>query len=516
MVRSKKGKILVFLILNLGTLCAQKQDYIWHLGKDQSTNPGIQAMEVNFSSGSLPENIQVNTFPVGFHHNNQAICDSKGALLFYTNGCAVMNQKHEIMPHGDTLNHSAFKEITGWDDCDYGYPGIQNIVIIDDPGSEEGYYLLHKTIVFNSEMDGFVRELRFSYVNMNLDNGFGDVVYFDSLLMTENPLGSYLTAIKHSNEKDWWVIQPLLETSEVATYLIDGKGIRRMENQNAHQFFDTWFSGSSGTARFSPDGDRYAYWNRHANLHLYNFDRTEGLLSSHEKIIIYETVQDTFNNKPGSVEWSPNSRFLYLSDEDSLHQVDTWESDIEGNGIKLIDTYNGTLDPFPTTFRIMCLAPDCKIYMCSGNGSDSYHVINNPDEIGSDCNFVQNGIKLPQHAGSSNLPLHPRWRVDEEDKCDPSIVSVFGMEVFYRRDLKVYPNPAYSFTTIKFPSELNTGNLKVFNLLGQMVFQTEIENAMEKMDFNLEELPTGPYYFEYYPNDSQERFIYEAQIIKVD
>lgn len=506
--------LLVFFHGSFGTLLGQMQDYFWHLGLDQSLNPGIQAMEVNFNSGILPENIQVKDFPVGFDHNNQAICDSKGNLLFYTNGCAVLNRKNEIMLHGDTLNHSTFKELTGWDDCSFGYPGIQNILILNDPRNDDGYFLLHKTIVDDSDLNGFVPELRTSYIDMKLDDGFGDVVYFDSLLMSDHPLSSYLTAIKHSNKKDWWIIQPLRETSEFAIFLINDKGIQRLQNQNSYQFFDSWFSGASGTARFSPDGTMYAYWNRHANLHLYNFDREEGLLNEHEKIVIFETALDSFDSRAGSVEWSPNGRFIYLSERDSLLQIDTWESDIESDGINLIDIYNGTLDPFPTTFRIMCLAPDCRIYMCSGNGSDSYHVINSPDELGSDCNFVQNGIKLPQHAGSSNLPLHPRWRVDEKEKCDPGIVSVFGMHVIYKRDLVVFPNPTVGIVTIEVPDDFKSGNLEVYNLMGQKVIEKELGPNLIQLQLSLEHLPLGYYHFELY--EDSENIYYGTEIIKIN
>jgi len=187
----------------------QKQDYVWHLGTDQDSLQGIQAMQVNFNSSSFPQNIEQRTFVVGFDHNNQAICDEDGELLFYTNGCAILNRNHEIMPNGDTLNHSDFKEITNWDNCDYGYPGLQNILIVDDPGDSLGYYIFHKTIYFHETYNATATDLRVSYVDMSLDAGLGDVVYFDSTLVSEVTPHSYLSAMKHSNKKDWWILQPV-------------------------------------------------------------------------------------------------------------------------------------------------------------------------------------------------------------------------------------------------------------------------------------------------------------------
>jgi len=415
--------LLCLLCLSFSSY-TQKQDYIWHLGLDQSPQPDVQAMQIDFNQGSF--HIDTLDFLVGFFSYNQAICDYDGNLDFYTNGCAIINREHEVMQAGELINDSSFREITGWDDCKFGYPGHQNVLIIDDPAINGNYYIIHKTFIEHPLITGFPPELRMSYINMSLNNGLGAVVYHDSILVDQPPLSAYLNAIKHENKTDWWILQPAYDSEKIMTFHLDKNGIHRIEDQNAKQYFDRWYSSASGTARFSPDGTQYAYFNRWANLHLYDYDRSTGQLSNHQKIQIFDTPADTFDHQFASVEWSPNSRFAYVTNRDSLHQIDTWEEDIQTDGIRLIDIYNGTLDPFPTNFFVMALAPDCKIYMCSTNGSGSYHVINQPNELGAACNFIQNGIKLPVHAGSGDLPLHPRWRVDEEEKCDPTITSIFG------------------------------------------------------------------------------------------
>ncbi|MCO6493491.1 MAG: hypothetical protein J5I98_34035, partial [Phaeodactylibacter sp.] len=117
----KKLSLLSILWCFVLSTAAQKQDYIWQMGVDYSAEPGVQAMQVDFNNDTFQ--IEVRDFLFRFNHNSQAICDKEGNLLFYTNGCAVLNREHEVMPNGDTLNHSSFKEITGWDDCAYGYPG---------------------------------------------------------------------------------------------------------------------------------------------------------------------------------------------------------------------------------------------------------------------------------------------------------------------------------------------------------------------------------------------------------
>jgi hypothetical protein len=354
-----------------------------------------------------------------------------------------------------------------------------------------------------------------SYVDMQLDNGLGDVVFVDSLLLEEEiPMGAYLSAVKHQNGKDWWILQPLLHTNTISKFLLDHNGIHRVSDQEVSIYFSEIESESRGTARFSPDGSQYAFFNRQDNLHLYDFDRETGNLFNHQLIEVFNTPIARENYKFGSVEWSSSGRMLYTCVDDSLYQIDTWAENLE-DGIRFIDQYNGTLDPFPTTFLIMSLAPDCKIYMCSGNGSDSYHVIHNPELVGKDCNFVQNGIKLPQHAGSANLPLPPRWRVDEEDKCDSTISSIFGQLVYYKRELLTYPNPSTGVFNIKVPQQkIRSGTLEIYDRNGQLIKLVK-GIAGNNMRMDLSALPSGVYHLELYPEKNKERVFYRSKVVLV-
>ena len=242
--------------------------------------------------------------------------------------------------------------------------------------------------------------------------------------------------------------------ASILTFLLDANGISLNKVQPSTQIFDKSRSSASGSAKFSPDGTKYAIYNYYDQLQVYDFDRTTGTLSNHQKInIIPEVEIDRAQYYFASVEWSPNSRYIYTATQDWLHQIDTQEPDPD-NRIVLIDTYNGTLDPFVTSFFLMAQGPDCKINMSPANGSYSLYVINKPEEAGKACDFVQNGIKLPNANGGS-LPNFPRFRVDEAEKCNPGISSLFGEQVYYRRPLQVYPNPSaglFHFRDFNYPA----------------------------------------------------------------
>ena len=82
-------------------------------------------------------------------------------------------------------------------------------------------------------------------------------------------------------------------------------------------------TSGSGISKFSPDGSRYAFYNAYDNLHLFDFDRESGELHSHQ----FLRVQPVPDNLAffSAIEWSSDSRFLYISRIEELWQLDTWK-----------------------------------------------------------------------------------------------------------------------------------------------------------------------------------------------
>jgi len=504
--------ILLFLLVNNLCFAQSMQDYYWIWNNDRARD-STQAYIFDFSDKvkKNPDSLGIVT-PLVMRGLNASVCDEDGNLLMYTNGCTVADKNHQVMPNGRNLNNNDYFQMLG-DSCFRGYVGRQDILILPDPGYENGYYVLHKPIIFNPQQNIFYLELRYSYVDMELNNGDGAVTDKNIVISEDNEIfSSYLTGINHSNGKDWWILNPISGSNGYLTYHLDENGFTEKRVQNIGPDFDIDAS-ASGTAVFSPDGNSYAYYNKGDNLLLYDFDRTTGDLSDLRQLTLKTNAPPaTFIS---SIEFSPNSRFLYAAIEDSLWQIDTYESDLI-EGTELIDVWDGTQDPFATTFTLMALAPNCKIYMCSGSSTNTYHVINQPNEKGIACDFVQRGIQLPFTSSLANMPNFPRFRVDEDDKCDPTITSIFGDHVYYRRDMNVYPNPVRDVLKVEVP-EGKKGRIVVFDMQGQLVWSDhEIDIYRDKVQLDLSGLVVGTYSVEFVPDDNRERLVFTAQVVKVE
>jgi len=224
--------------------------------------------------------------------------------------------------------------------------------------------------------------------------------------------------------------------------------------------------------------------------------------------IIPITNQATF----ATCEWSSNSEFLYLATSDSLWQVEVAFENLE-DGKVFIAEHNGVTDPFSTQFFVSTLGPDCRIYLRPGSSSYSFHVIHKPNEKGISCNLEQQGLVLPEVSTTGSFPNFPRFRVDEEEKCDPSLLTVLGEEVFWRRDLKAYPNPASNLVTIEVP-ENTRGDIFILDMNGKLALHQKGFTSQQLLDISL--LPAGVYSLEYVPVDNKEKVVYTNRLVIVE
>ena len=204
-----------------------KQDYVWLFGHDSDLNfDGIESFTFNFNllSSDIP-NGERGKIPIWFIGNNASICDKDGNLLFYSNGCEVADSTHQVMPNGFGLNAGEFIELYRNGECE-DYPGRQDILILPDPSDNSNYFVLHKRIELNNESRFSHNTLSYSTVDLDENNGLGDVqtkniALFDSLKF----MASYLNTVLHENQKDWWVSQPLDKSDSILIFRIGESGI---------------------------------------------------------------------------------------------------------------------------------------------------------------------------------------------------------------------------------------------------------------------------------------------------
>jgi hypothetical protein len=182
----------------------QKLDYVWPLGYGPEFHPpsGIVQGGILMDFNDTPPSLSLHSFIS--ESQKAGICDATGQILAYTDGCSIYNKEHTIMLNGDSLNPGKlFEEF-----CSSfpSYPLYQGCLFLPKPGEGGEYCLFHlrKDDWLWNPMD-----LMYSILDATGDSGKGEVIVKNQIVFSDSIwLGSYISATRHANGRDWWVVVP--------------------------------------------------------------------------------------------------------------------------------------------------------------------------------------------------------------------------------------------------------------------------------------------------------------------
>ncbi|CAN5382678.1 hypothetical protein BH11BAC2_BH11BAC2_23820 [soil metagenome] len=412
-----------------------------------------------------------------------SICDSAGNLLFYCGTPNVpmwlapnnvdilgyiINKNHQIMDNGDSL---------------IGELWYQEMIIIPNPGNANQYYVFTAGVL--SPFSG----LFYSIVDLSYNNGLGKVIQKNIQLNSDYACDG-ITAIKHGNGRDWWLIfrnwtySPIY-SNEIKVYYISTSGISANQPQNiGTQMTNQSFIRS----KFNSQGNKLYSVPTEGLIETYNFDRCSGILSN--PITIANLFGGTFDNY-WSFALSPDESKIYVT---SIYQTANQDSsyliqfDLNAtNFLASADTLGAFLAP--STAGILQLGPDGKIYLSvTWAGSDSCYdylycygtvnttnsnisVINFPDSSGAACDFQAFSFYLGGHKAYWGLPNNPNYELakDSGSVCDTLSVGLNEL-VNYQNNIFVYYDTPGQTAFINAKG-LRGKNyiLQIFNMNGQVV-----------------------------------------------
>ena len=352
---NKIAQTLFLLIILSFSLKAQEEANIWYFGG----NAGI-----DFNNGSP---IPLTDGALFQHEGCATISDSLGNLLFYTNGIDVWNKNHMQMQNGFGLMG--------------GQSATQSSVIVQQPENDHIFY------IFTVPEEIVETGLRYSIVNLSKDGGLGSVTTKNIFLLA--PTEEKVTAVKHHNNRDVWVITHLWNSKAFYAYLITPSGINPTPIISE---VGSYHSGGDvhGSMKVSPNGKKLAIINRDLkNVELYDFDNKTGDLSN------YLPFNAQFKHGYG-IEFSQDASLLYVSDyykQRTITQFDLnagTNSEIIESGIEIGVVSNIHLGALQ-------MGPDGKIYVAKHDdflGDNYLGIINKPEIRGVECSFVEDGLFL--------------------------------------------------------------------------------------------------------------------------
>lgn len=494
--------IAINVFIGFHTLFAQLHDANWIIGYGGNHIFGNRAsglIDLQFVN-SMEMHYPLKDNPIcnpGFCPS--AVSNAKGELLFYSDAFHIYNRNHDIVKGGEHINPGPY-----WDAyIGATYPIENGAIFLLWPDHAEYYFHFHKSMGVlkddpKREVPSGCDKFYYTLLDSRGDKGMGEAIEKNVMLLEGEINSANMSACKHANGRDWWLIQKTSGHNEYFFYLLDPSGVRLHHKQ---------FIGPNGAKSdwngrdcFSEQGDKYVQVNHEDHIIIMDFDRCNGKLSNPLQII--NPVAKLDSQPAVNIAISPSGRYLYFCNITKIWQYDLHAKDVAQSVIQ-VAKYDGFLYEkyFPTTFFNMRLAPDGMIYICPFSNNNAYlHRINFPDRSGLACEVIQHAVRMPAEMGGS-LPVMPNYRLGPliGSSCD-SIYDINSNAKF-----NVFPNPVvdylYITTNISQLFKLSL-NIQVFDLSGKEVLEFPFTNQDQLIKIPVTHLTQGMYVYKIISNEA--------------
>ncbi|MDH6358699.1 PKD domain-containing protein [Parabacteroides sp. PF5-9] len=375
-MKQKSIYIICLLTVTVFYSQAQKEAYNWFFGYNAGlTWNNTRSMDAlglgGTATDTLLSNLPTSTSGSKIYTNEGCftLSDTKGNVLFYSDGSTIWNQIHGVMPNGTALGGNGTSTQSG--------------IVLPFPGRSNQYIAISITHTSGNDM-------QYAVIDMTQESGLGAVTSRNNAFKGHSgSLAESVTSIIHANKRDYWIVAPGKgSTAYLNAWLVTSDSVHMSVPVTVATLPAGNTGSSNGYIKFTPDGKHFAYatWQGN-NLFFGDFDALTGTFSN---------LKYLANNAYG-VEFSPSGKYLYLSHRSSQST---------GKHIQVYDFEALLAATDPTTVPCQWYPPtsvlgavqlgvDGRIYI-SMNGSTAAYVVDNPEEypdlrLYQINNFLANG-----------------------------------------------------------------------------------------------------------------------------
>jgi hypothetical protein len=459
---------------------AQKQDRQWVFPVSAGIDWTDSLNPVTYTSSAW--NVHYST--------TASIADSAGNLLFYAQGFAyataggrVYNRLHQTMVNGDSIQGDPY--------CGDAF------IILPAPEQSSKFYLITTT---RSSSTGYAF-IYYSIIDMNGDGGLGEVISRDNTTVNEEQ-NEKISACKHANGRDWWIITSATVNDHFNIFLLDPTGFNLHHQQIIGPPTEKYYLGSSA---FTREGNYFiALGLQSSSINVFDFDRCTGMLSNYR-----QAGENNFSqaNAYFGMAISPLGKYLYTTAIYAPHKK-AYQFDITApNPLatkQLINFYPDTGITSSINYLTHCLGPDGRIYFGKGNPyipnantpfTQSLDAVLYPDSPGVACTYTPGYLNLGGNFSSGGLPNMPNYNLGPVvgSICDTLFTGTKDKNI--EKGIIVYPNPSdgvFHFELRRRDDVIQS--IKIYNSVGILLPQQPLcTDACSTID--LTKHPSGLYYY---------------------
>jgi hypothetical protein len=372
------------------------------------------------------------------------------ATLHYLNNDwsgRIFNSQHQIVPDCDSIT---------------GYDLYNELIIIPRQGHQEQYYVFSVGDDTPNNSGCY-----YSIVDVSMNSGQGGMLTQNIQINNANS-GDCLTAVKHGNGRDWWVMNKLSthtvpsQLNRFYVYLVLGDSIYVPQIQDLGGCQDADLQ----KVIWHPSGGKFMLINQAGYMSEYEFDRCTGAITLSRNIFPEQT--SNFNRYFWEGAYSSNGNIFYVStasvsftDTNYLLQYNLNALDVPLS-CDTIDRFNQPIEP-----GAVRRAPDDKIYLsCFYHWgfpgfpypdtvrnyiNENLSVVNYPDSLGSACSYQSFSFYLGGKRTYYGLPNNPNYSLGPVfgSTCD-TIFNTTDAPIKDDTSILISPNPCSNYITVNF------------------------------------------------------------------
>ncbi len=307
-----------------------------------------------------------------------SISDYKGQLLFYTNGVTVWDRNHNVMTNGTELKGNISAR--------------QSAIILPKPDNSHIYYIFTTAASEDKQ-----HELRYSVVDMSLNQGLGSVISSKKNILIHEDSSEGLTATLHNNGVDYWIISHSHDKSKFYCNLLSKSGISQSTIESV---INNNYKIHHTTLKISAYAKWIAMINQNNRIIIGKFNNSTGQVKLYKSFIFSD--KSLLSYRLFGIEFSSDETKLYVS----LNKLPPKSVEMKIFQINLSDnTFKPQLIHHTVKYLAydMQIAPNNKIYISIIN-KNQLSVIHKPNNKGLQCGFELNGINLQSGKCKLGLP----------------------------------------------------------------------------------------------------------------
>ena len=377
------NKFLAVLICLLFTILftnvfAQKQNNNWYFGR----NAGITFNTANSEPVALTDG------KISTTEGTASASDKDGNLLFYTDGLKVWDRNHNPMPNGFGLHG--------------GSSSSNSALIVPNPVNSNIFYIFtpSESEDFNMNPLDSGKGVNYSIVDMNLNNGYGDISQKNIFLF--KPSCEKLAAVKNLTNNTIMVITHEWRSNAFRVFNVDGAGVNHVPIVSyTGKIHQGWPVTATGRFAVSPDGTSLAVTipflieadsiKNQGDVELFNFNPNTGVVSNPRSLMVKKPTY--------GVAYSQDGTKFYVRIYDEILQYDLNFCTIEEIRKSKTVVASNTGEFFNAIER----GPNGKIYVLYDE-KNYLGVIDKPNKTGTQSNYIENAVSLVNRKGLWGLP----------------------------------------------------------------------------------------------------------------